>query len=380
MSIWKATQYKGIRYREHETRKIGRVQKDKYYSVRYRANGKLTETGLGWLSEGVTLDVAIEKLRLFKSNAKAGDGARTSTEQQLQNSQIALKTITVKDFIQQHYRPYAETMKPLEMKKKEGEHLKVWIVPILGDLMVKDINVESLSKLKVAMEQAGRRGKMISIVLSTCGCVFRLAQEKGIIGNDVQFPKKQLRVKYCNQRQRFLTRQEAEALLELVRKRNPVLADVGEFCLMTACRKGEAFKLTWQDIDLASASALIRDAKNGSDRFLYLNDRAVEIIRRQPMGKPHDCVFLDRGNPFEVLPWAWKAALKESGLNDGITDPRLTVCFHTLRHSAASWLVQSGVDLYKVSKVLGHKNLSMTQRYAHLNEDSIRNAVQGLSI
>ena len=380
MSIWKSTQYKGIRYREHEIRKLGRVQKDKYYAVRYRANGKLTETGLGWLSEGVTLDIAIEKLKLFKSNAKNGDGARTSTEQQLQNSQIALKSITVKDFIQQHYRPYAETMKPLEMKKKESEHLKVWIVPILGDTLVKDINIEVLSRLKIAMEQAGRRGKMISIVLSTCGCVFRLAQEKGIIGNDIQFPGKQLRVKYSNQRMRFLTRDEAELLVGLVRARNPVLADVAEFSLMTACRKGEAFKLTWQDVDIASASALVRDAKNGSDRFLYLNDRAIEIIRRQPMGKPQDCVFLDKGKPFEVLPWAWKSALNESRLNDGITDPRLIVCFHTLRHSAASWLVQSGTDLYRVSKVLGHKTLSMTQRYAHLNEDSIRDAVQGLSI
>jgi site-specific recombinase XerD len=56
-------------------------------------------------------------------------------------------------------------------------------------------------------------------------------------------------------------------------------------------------------------------------------------------------------------------------------DTRQRVVFHTLRHTYASWLVMEGVDLYRVKELLGHKDLTMTQRYSHLAPDSLRGAV-----
>lgn len=64
--------------------------------------------------------------------------------------------------------------------------------------------------------------------------------------------------------------------------------------------------------------------------------------------------------------------------NKGVDDPRQRVFFHTLRHTYASWLVTEGVDLYRVKELLGHKDLTMTQRYAHLAPDTLRNAVHVL--
>ena len=71
--------------------------------------------------------------------------------------------------------------------------------------------------------------------------------------------------------------------------------------------------------------------------------------------------------------------LRDTKLNEGITDPRDKVVFHTLRHTFASWLVQAGVPLYTVQRLMGHKSIVMTQRYAHLAPDQGAEAARLLS-
>jgi len=75
----------------------------------------------------------------------------------------------------------------------------------------------------------------------------------------------------------------------------------------------------------------------------------------------------------------FKRTVEELKLNEGIDDPRLKICFHSCRHSYASWLIEEGADLYTVQKLLGHKTNIMTQRYAHLSENRLREAAQSLS-
>ena len=60
--------------------------------------------------------------------------------------------------------------------------------------------------------------------------------------------------------------------------------------------------------------------------------------------------------------------------NEGVEDARQRVSFHTLRHTFASWLVQRGVDLYKVKELMGHEDIKMTMRYAHLAPEGLRKA------
>jgi integrase family protein len=67
--------------------------------------------------------------------------------------------------------------------------------------------------------------------------------------------------------------------------------------------------------------------------------------------------------------------VEKLGLNAGVNDPRQKVVFHTLRHTFASWLVQKGVPLHTVAELMGHRSIAMTQRYAHLSPESLRNAV-----
>ena len=73
---------------------------------------------------------------------------------------------------------------------------------------------------------------------------------------------------------------------------------------------------------------------------------------------------------------AFMKCVSQLGFNDGVTDSRQRVVFHTLRHTFASWLVQKGVPLHTVAELMGHKSIAMTQRYAHLSPDSLRNAAK----
>jgi site-specific recombinase XerD len=92
-------------------------------------------------------------------------------------------------------------------------------------------------------------------------------------------------------------------------------------------------------------------------------------------------VFVDRRHKEQVkeVSNAFFTVVDSLGLNDDIEDPRDRVCFHTLRHTFASWLVQEGTDLYTVKELMGHSTLAMTERYSHLGANTMRTAVNGLA-
>ena len=84
-------------------------------------------------------------------------------------------------------------------------------------------------------------------------------------------------------------------------------------------------------------------------------------------GGPHAMISSDSDESFV-------RAVKDCGLNDGITDRRHKVVFHTLRHTYCSWLAMSGVPLYTISELVGHTTVQMTKRYSHLCPDTKHDA------
>jgi len=236
--------------------------------------------------------------------------------------------------------------------------------------------MNTLIILKDAMNAVEKAARTQQYALATLGQVFKHAQQMGIIPAPSKYPGSGLKLS-VNSRQRFLSRDDASRLLSLIRERDTVVADMAEFSLLTGCRQGELFGMKWQNVSLSTGSVLLLDTKNKTDRNLYLTERAVEIIRNQQPGLPQDFVFRDKaGKAWNHCPYAFTLALSDSGLNSGIIDSRLRIVWHSLRHSAASRLAIAGVDLFKISKILGHKSMVMTARYSHLSEQSIRDAVE----
>jgi integrase len=155
------------------------------------------------------------------------------------------------------------------------------------------------------------------------------------------------------------------------------LTPIVQLALHTGCRRGELFGLKWADVDLVSAYLTVRaeDAKSGVSRILPLNAEATKVLRgwRPINAAPGDHVFLgEDGAALTDIKKAWSALLEDAA----ITGFR----FHDLRHTFASRLVMAGVDLNTVRELLGHSDIKMTLRYAHLAPEHKAAAVAKLVV
>ena len=191
-----------------------------------------------------------------------------------------------------------------------------------------------------------------------------LAWEKASVNPVAQ--QRPLRVD--NRRLRYLTLDETRRLLQAAPGPFRTFLTVA---IRTGLRRGELFALTWDDIDLARGVLRVVQSKNGERRELPMSQKVREALRLHPRRVDSPYVFpRDDGTPAPDIRRAFASALTAAGIS---------ACrFHDLRHTFASHLVMAGVDLITVKEFLGHKDIKMTLRYAHLAPDYKRAAITHL--
>ena len=128
----------------------------------------------------------------------------------------------------------------------------------------------------------------------------------------------------------------------------------------TGMRRGEVLGLRWCDVDLDAGRAAVGRTKNGSQFVLALLPEVVTELRRFAPRQPNDELVFCGRSPFKPMNFskAYSNALARAGIEGA--------CFHSLRHTHASWLAQSGAELLQIAESLNHKSLAMTKRYSHL--------------
>ncbi len=160
-------------------------------------------------------------------------------------------------------------------------------------------------------------------------------------------------------RVRFLTLDEVRRLIEAL----PLhIALAVEWSVYTGCREAETFGLTWDSVHLDRGHAIVI-AKGGDEHKVWLSPQALDVLSRVERTGPYVFDGRNKRRHFE-------AALVETGIND--------FCWHDLRHCHATWLRQTGAALEIVQRSLGHGDLGTTQRYAHVDDDELREALQRL--
>lgn len=173
--------------------------------------------------------------------------------------------------------------------------------------------------------------------------------------------------------ERYLTPEEVTRLFaEIDGNVNTQVGKVVRLLLYTGARKSEVLHATWDNVDLTRRVLTVPVSKSGRPRYISLSEAAVELLNSLPRKEGIPWVFFNpktRKPPVSFF-YAWDTMRK----NVGLADVRL----HDLRHSFASFLVNSGRTLYEVQRLLGHHDPKVTMRYAHLSQDSLLDAVDSI--
>lgn len=377
---------KGIRYREHPTRKHG-IQRDKYYVLRFAVDGKTCQEALGWSSEGITLDKARVELAKLREAKRTGIGPRSLSEkrslqeierqrQESESKSSQIDLLTVSCFWNNTYWP-AQAHKAPGSRVAEDAVWRKWILPEIGHIALTVLAPTHLETIKARMLSAEKAPSTIKYTMAVVSQVWTMAlRDEIVVGNSPT--KKIILPKKDNRRERYLTVAEAQDLLQKLAERSPIMHDMAILALDCGLRFGEIAALTWKDCDFARGLLSIRDPKARVNRTAFMTDRVIKTLEKRKALAEEANVFQYLGRPLESVHKSFKTTANEL-FNKGVTDRRQRVCFHTLRHTFASRLVENGIDLYRVKELMGHSTIKMTERYSHLSPKQFKDAIDVLN-
>jgi integrase len=249
--------------------------------------------------------------------------------------------------------------------------LRVHLIPAFGKKRIDDISQQDVVDFLAAKLKIGLKPATVERMRVTLGRSYNLAKRWGLPGSDRSPVTGVPRPRGITSRQRFLTADEATRLRKAVEESaNPMLAPFVSLLLYTGCRFSELTHAKWEHVDLDRQTWLIPTSKNNTSRHVPLSAAAVEVIQALPKYDKSPYLFT---NPktmtrYVSLKKSWQTARKAAKLPD--------LRLHDCRHSAASFWLNSGIDLYTVGNILGHKDYRSTTIYAHVYSDTMLAAVE----
>lgn len=346
-------------------------------------------------SSKLTVEKARDEARILAGQvAKGGDPASLrANEREIPN---------LKTFAQRYLDDYAVPKKKPSSVHQDRANLRLHVLPKLGSKRLDTITPADITKLHVALgkrrtvkvkvkeadeddpaeRQVTRGGPILANrVLALLNTMFNLAEKWAVLprGSNPCFGVEKFKEE---RRERLLSIEELNALGTALRtsqeeNQEPLHAiEALRLLLVTGCRRNEILTLKWAHVDLDRGLLLLPDSKTGA-KEVVLPPVAVAILSRQERVKDDgvECEYVfpsevkrpkkPRGH-FSGLARIWERIRTAAGVPD--------VRLHDLRHAYASTAVMAGVPLATIGKILGHKNQTTTERYAHHSDGARRDA------
>ncbi len=277
---------------------------------------------------------------------------------------------TLREMMQKYLAEHSAHNKTPSSHERDNS-LADHLIAYFGDTIVAEISPNMISGYKNKRRKEGAAPKTINNELILLGHAFSLAikEWEWVRDNPVRKVSKE---KVDNQIERWLTQKEEEKLLSFA----PLwLRQIVIFAINTGLRQSEILDLIWWQVDLSRRTVAILKQKNKGKDTLPLNARAMAILKERALVQDSrtDHVFYN-GNVTRINARNLLRAFHSAAEKAGIKGFRV----HDLRHTFATRLVQSGVDIYTVQKLGRWKTISMVMRYAHHYPESLRSGVEAL--
>ena len=272
-------------------------------------------------------------------------------------------------FMREHVQVRCGSATEVKYRHLLGRH----ILPALGSLRLGEIGREQVASLQYRLHETPHAANQAVTLLSH---LYRTAEGWSITtegGNPCRFVRK-----YPEPgRERFLSEEEfrnlGRALDELGEegKLSPSAVAAFHLLMLTGCRRNEILMLRWEDVDLEVGEIRLRDAKTGP-RPVALSPSAMSILKslRGDARPDNPWVIASRRGTTRLagLSRYWGPVRERAGLKD--------VRIHDLRHSFASRALALGEGLPMIGRLLGHRKMQTTARYAHLAQESVKEAAE----
>jgi integrase len=278
---------------------------------------------------------------------------------------------TLAQFIADAYLPYAKVNK--RSWKTDDSLIRNHILPNFGHVLMDSFTKQHFFGF-IAEHRETHAPASVNRVIILLRFLFNCAIRWEVVGVRVNPTAGVPLLAVNNQKERYLTESEAQALFKSVaQSENKLLQYIIAMLILTGTRKREVLDAKWSEFDLERRIWRIGMSKSGKARHVPISDGVIALLEAVP--RIDDCAWVFANpntlKPFDNVFYSWDTARKRAGLAD--------VRIHDLRHSFASFLVNSGRSLYEVQKILGHTQIKTTQRYAHLANDTLLDAANQVS-
>jgi integrase len=353
------TKYPGVTYIIGETISDGRPER--IYYIRYRKNGREIEEKAGRQYQDDMTPARAANARSLRIEGKepSNRGKREIEEAQRKAKE---NRWTIERLWKEYKKANPKLKGIVTDKNRYKKHLK----PTFGNKEPTDILPLDVSRLKINQLKK-KAPATVKNILELLRRIINFGEKKQLcsgINFIIEMPT------VNNQKTEDLTPEQLTKLLEEIEKdTHPQAGCLMKMALFTGMRRGELFKLKWEHVEFERGFISIIDPKGGPDQKIPLNDATRELLETNPRTRsPY--IFSGRGGRQRT---DINKAVNEIKKNAGL--PKDFRPLHGLRHVYASMLASSGqVDMYTLQKLLTHKDPKMTQRYAHLRDETLQKA------